>query len=292
MFKSCLVCTDFTDGLQKLVYFVNSLVKGGLQEIVFLHSVPLWEEGEVPRIDRDKIEEFENALSPALENVPDGVTVKVEVPSGEPLETITKAVKKYSSNFVILATPLRSSWQDKLFGCTTMGLTKSIDIPLMIFRPQLISVYTEEELASRCRNLSSSFLIPYNDSDAAHYLIDRIKYYIKNKPENVSTSLSLIWVVDEVSRSEILSKHHLEEARVKLNKIKADLEKLGVEVRAKVKTGNPLNEVLDLAFEEDISAIAIAADREEGLLQWTVPSFAQELLHRSWFPLLFFTKKK
>ena len=58
-----------------------------------------------------------------------------------------------------------------------------------------------------------------------------------------------------------------------------------------VRQGNRLNVVLDVAYEYDISAIAVAGDKEHSLLEWTVPSFSQEVLHRCWFPLLFFTKK-
>lgn len=291
MFKSCLICTDFTDGLQKLVYFVSSLGKGGMQEIVFLHSVSLWQEGEIPRVDQNKIDQAKQNLSPALENIPDGVNVKIEVPSGEPLDTIPKIIKDHSIDLIIVATPLRSAWQEKVFGSTTMELAKFIDIPLMILRPQLISVYTQEELSLRCQHLTRSLLIPFDDSKNAHYLLSQIKNYASKQTESYVSKCILLWTIEDVSRSEILVQHHLEEAKIKLNKIKIDLEKLGLDVQVEVRTGKPLNEVLDVACQYDISAIAIVADQEKGLLRWTVSSFTQEILHRSWFPLLFFTKK-
>jgi nucleotide-binding universal stress UspA family protein len=291
MFRRCLVCTDFTDGLQKLVYFVSSLAKGGLQEIVFLHSVPIWEKGEVARVDQDKIEAIKESLSPALQNVPSGITVKVEVPSGEPLDTIPQIAAENSIDLTIVATPLRSAWEDRIFGHTSMGLTKLLDGPVMIFRPQLISVYTEEELDLRCQHLTRSLLIPYNDGESAHYLLERIKYYASKRPENSFSKCTLVWVVGDISRSEIVAKHNQQEARAKLNQVKADLERLGLEVKVEIRTGKPLTEILDVAYRDDISAIAVATDQGQGLLEWTVASFAQEVLHRSWFPLLFFTQK-
>lgn len=292
MFQRCLICTDFTDGLQKLIHFVPSLIKGGLKEIVFLHSVPLWEEGEVPRVNQDKIDQVKQKLSPALENIPPNVKIMVEVPSGEPLETIPKVVKKYDIEVVVIATPLRSTWQDKIFGSTSMGLAKSLKVPLMMFRPQLISVYREEELALRCEHLTRSLLIPYNGNEQGEYLIEHIKHYASTRPENSLNNCTLLWVVEDISRSKILQEHHLQEAQVKLNKVKTDLETLGLTVEALVKTGNRLNMVLDVAYEYDISAIAVAPDKEHTLLEWTVPSFTQEVLHRCWFPLLFFIRKK
>jgi nucleotide-binding universal stress UspA family protein len=161
----------------------------------------------------------------------------------------------------------------------------------MIFRPQLISVYTEEELDLRCQHLTRSLLIPYNDSEKAHYLVEQIKYYASRRPENSLAKCVLIWVVEEISRSEELAKYHQQEAHTKLNQVKADLETLGLEVQVEVRKGKALTEILQVAYEYDINAIAIAATQEQGLLEWTVPSFTQEVLYRSWFPLLFFTKK-
>jgi nucleotide-binding universal stress UspA family protein len=291
MFKRCLICTDFTDGLQKLVYFVSSIAKGGLKEIIFLHSVPIWEKGDVPRVDQDKINEVKESLSPALKNLPPGVKVSIEVPSGEPLDTIPEIAKNHNIDLTIVATPLRSAWEDRIFGHTTIGLTKSLNGPMMIFRPQLISVYTEEELDLRFQHLTRSLLIPYNDGTSAHYLLEQIKYYASQRPENSFSKCVLIWVVEDISRAEELAKYHQQEAQNKLNEVKADLEKLGLEVEVEVRTGKRLTEIVQVAFEYDISAIAIAANQDKGLLEWTVPSFTQELLHRCWFPLLFFTRK-
>jgi nucleotide-binding universal stress UspA family protein len=291
MFQRCLICTDFTDGLQRLVYFVPSLAKSGLKEIVFLHSVPVWEEGEVPRVDQEKIAQVKESLSPALQNIPAKVTVKVEVPSGEPLETIPKVVADYGIDVILTGTPLRSSWQEKIFGSTSMELAKSVDVPLMIFRPQLISVYTEEELDLRCQHLCRYLLIPYNDEKTAHYLVERIKDYAAKRPENSLQKCLLVWVIDDTARSSILIEHRIQEARSKLTQIKAELEALDLEVEVQVRIGRPLNEIIEMAYVYDISAIAVAADRDHGLLEWTVPSFSQEVLHRSWFPLLFFTQK-
>jgi nucleotide-binding universal stress UspA family protein len=70
--------------------------------------------------------------------------------------------------------------------------------------------------------------------------------------------------------------------------VKEELQSLGLEVEVMLKIGNPLLETLDVALNEDISAIAVTDDREYGLLDWTIPSFTQKVLHNSWFPVVFF----
>lgn len=288
MFQRGLICTNFTDGLQKFVKFVDSLAESGLKEITFFHNVPLWEEGEVPRIDYDKIEEAKTLFTSNLGKVPDNLQVNVEISSGEVVENILRAIEKYQVDFLIKGIPYHKSWQDKLFGSTTLQLTKKLPVPMMVFRPQLISVYREEELDLRCKHLNRFWLIPYTDSEAGRYLIERVKNYAAQKPSDVQQQCLLLTIVEDTGRSEVLIDSHFQEAEHKLAMLKPELEDLGLEIETLVVKGNPFAETIKVAFKYDISAIVIADNREHGILDWTVPSYAQEILYRSWFPLLYF----
>ncbi len=292
MFQSCLICTDFTDGLHRLVDNVPYLAQCGLKKIIFFHSVPLWEEGEVPRVDEEKVEEAKQRLSRAVENVPTGIEVKVEVASGKPLDTIPRILKKNSIDVIITGTPIRSLAKEKFFGSTSRGLAKITEQPLNIIRPELITIFTQEELALRCEHLWRYLLIPYNDSQSAHYLLDQIKKYAQNRPANSLQKCLLISIVDDSGRKSILVEQRLQEATEQLAAVKADLEKLGLEVDILVKTGDPIQVTLATALDYDISAIAIATDFDGNILQWTVRSYASDLMRTSWFPVLLFSPKK
>ena len=292
MFKSCLICTDFTDGLYRFIDCVPNLAKCGLKKIVFFHSVPLWEEGEVPRVDEEKMERAKQRLQKALDNVPDGVEVKVEVLSGKPLDTIPRVLKNYPVDVIMTGTPIRSLLQEKFFGSTSTGLAKLTPQPLNIIRPELITTYTLEELDLRCRHLWRYLLIPYNDSKTARYLVDEIKKYAKNRPENSLKQCMLMSVVDDCGRKSVLAEQRVEEAKTKVASVKEELEALDIEVNTLVKVGDPLQEITTAALDYDISAIAIGTDYRNSLLQWTVRSFANDVMRSSWFPVLLFSPKK
>jgi nucleotide-binding universal stress UspA family protein len=292
MFQRCLICTDFTDGLHRLTEYIPNLAQSGLQQIVFFHSVPFSQQGKVPREDSEAIKKAQMKLSGALTDVPSQVQVAVEVASGEPTETITRVLQNYQIDVIILGTPIRSSWQEKIFGNTSMAIAKLTPIPLLILRPQLISTYTTEELALRCAHLWRYLLIPYNDGEAARYLVERIKEYVRNCPDTSLQKCMLIWVVEDGGRNQELTDFQLEQARQKLQPVKAELEAFNLEVNWEVRHAEPITEILSAALTFDISAIALANDYSTNLLKWTVPSFANELLHRSWFPLLFFSPKR
>lgn len=292
MFQRCLICTDFSDGLHRLVNFVPSLAASGIKCIVFFHSVPILQEGGITRVDQDSVEQAKQRLSTALEATPSGVEVKVEVLVGRPLDTIPRIVEAEQIDLIITGTPSRSLLEERIFGSTSMGLVKAVSTPLMILRPQLVSTYTQEELDLRCRHLWRYLLLPYNDSEAAQYLIEQIKDYAKHQSDRYLQQCMLCWVIDEGGRREIPVTHRLEAAKEKLAQVKADLEQCGLEVNAQVRHGNPFLELLDVALEFDISAIAVGGDDRAGLLEWTVPSLAKEILRSSWHPVIFLSQQK
>lgn len=296
MFERCLICTDFTDGLQRMVKFLPNLGEGGLKEITFLNSVPVWTEGEVPRIDQKKIEEAKKRLSSAFDNVPDNMKVNVEVLSGNAVDNILSTVQKYNVDFIIVGTALSTSLQKMIFGSTTQELINRLKVPMMIFRPQLISVLREDELALRCRNLNRFWLIPYNDYPHHRSLIKRIKAYATDNPVNTLSQCLLLSVVDEVSRSPEITQNNMKEAEKKLSQVKQELESVGVEVATIVRKGSLLEELFDVALENDISAIALGDDQEKSvlnrILDLTVGSRSHYIINSSWFPLIYIPMAK
>jgi nucleotide-binding universal stress UspA family protein len=292
MFQSCLICTDFSDGMHRLVNFVPDLAQAGLKKIVFFNSVPLWSEGEIPRVDEERVEKVKARLNKATANVPEGVEVQIEVMSGKPLDTIPRVLQTHPVDVVFTGTPMRSFLQEKCFGSTSVGLGKLTDKPLTIIRPQLITTYTKEELSLRCQHIWRYLLIPYKEGKAARYLLDRIKQQVQEYPEGSLKKCMLISVVEEGGRTAILSQNRLQEAKENIAKAKEELEAIGLEVNTEVRQGNPIQEIMDAALEFDIGAIALATDYRNTLLEWTAPSFANDLMRRSWFPVVFYSPKK
>lgn len=294
MFQRALICTDFVDGLYRLVNFVPSLAAAGLRHIVFLHTIPVLDDREIPRLDSEQIEQAHDRLSPAMANVPDGVDVQIDVQAGRPSDRIVEASKSYQSDIVLLGAQNRSRLAEQLFGSTTQVLCKQLQAPVMVLRPQLISTYTVEELDLRCRHLFRYLLIPYDGSDAAQYLVEQIKHYAQARQPGTLEECLLCWVVDEVGRRSLreVLKYQVEEAEEKLAAVKADLESLNLNVGSIVIKGTALPEILDLAVERDISAIAISSDSMGKLLEWSVPSFAGELMRQSWHPVIYFPPTK
>ena len=292
MFQRPLICTDLTDGLQRLVEFVPSLVAGGMTHIMFLHTVPFEEEATIPKADAEKLDRARSLLSAALKQVPEGATVDVEVQAGKPLDVILKRVKTHRADVIILGSQPRNLLTEKLFGSTTIELSHRTTVPLLTLRPQLISTYTSEELSLRCRHLLRYLLLPYNDSSASKYAIEQIKHFVKSQSEQALKGVILCWVVEEGGRNELTLTQQQQVVRDTLEPVRDNLASCGIEVTLEVRRGNPIAQVLAAAQESDTSAIVLSADSSGNLLNWSVPNFTEEVLRRSWHPALFFPPKR
>jgi nucleotide-binding universal stress UspA family protein len=291
MFQRLLICTDLTDGLQRLVHFVPSLAAGGIQQVVFLHVVPLGEGVGVPRPDSEKLIQAQAKLAPALQQNDLEIEVKVEIQSGRAIDTILRTARTYGSDVILMGTQSRDLLTEKLFGSTTAGLAQRTPIPVLTLRPQMIATYTAEELDLRCRHLFRDLLIPYDDSEAARHAVEQIQHLAAKQMSSALRSCHICWVIGAGGRFELSAQEEQEQVCKTLEPVRDRLQATGLTVNLSVRRGNPITEVLQAARSLDISAIALSSNNLNPLLG-SVPSFAAELLRRSWHPVLFFPPKR
>lgn len=292
MFQRLLIATDFSDALHRLVHFVPSLAAGGIRHITFLHSVPLWQSGAIPRIDEEKTAQAKAMLQPALGSIPAGVEVKVVVESGKAIDDIFRVAKQHQIDLIMLGTPPRSSVSEQLFGSTARELFKRTTVPLMTMRPQLVSTYTSEELDLRCRHLFRELLLAYNGSDTAKYMVEQIKQYASRQMPPALTSAYLCWIISDAGRRSIPQEPKIKAAKEELAIVQAELEALNLKVHAEVRCGNPVMEVFKAAHLADISAIAVSSTDRSLLMEYSAPSLSLEILHQSWYPTIYFPPKR
>lgn len=286
MFQRPLICTSLTDGIQRLTSFVPSLAAGGMEQITFLHVVPL-EGRSVPKADEARLKQARAELAVAQTNLPAGVEVKVEVQAGLATEQILATAQAERSDLIILGTESRSLLTEKLFGSTAVSLCQSRRLPVLILRPQLISTYTLEELDLRCRHLFRYLLIPYDGSQTADYLLSQIQQRVT--PQSSLQECLLLRVIESNDRMDkIMRDSRTEAARVSITAAQTALEQLHLKVASRIEVGDRTQVTLRMAMDYDISAIAIATATFGKLAELSSPSFTGELLRRSWHPVLFF----
>jgi nucleotide-binding universal stress UspA family protein len=295
MFQRLLICTDFSDGLQRLANFAPSFAAGGVRQLVFLHTLSLSADREIPRLNEADIQAVRDRFALSQKQIPLEIEVKIKVRWGRPIDAILEVAKSYQSDLIILGTVSRNLLTEKLFGSTAIGLCQRTPIPLMILRPQVLFTYTNEELDLRCRHLFRSLLIPYDGSPTADRLIEQIKARAQNRFPDSLQSCLLCWVLPEerdVSRRSVPQSDRSNEAQTKLAALKKDLESLKLKVATLIERGNPVQEVLAAAQEYNISAIALSSGNVGKLIEISVPSFSGDVLRRSFHPVIYFPPVK
>lgn len=291
MFESALICTDFTDGLYRLASFVSSLAEGGIKQVVFLHTVAVSGQ-QIPRQDDKQLVQARDRLTARLSAVPANIEVKVEVTWGKPVEQILAAIKTHQSDLVVLGTSATNLLSEKLFGSTSVALCQRVTVPILILRPELVCTLTNEELDLRCRHLFRYLLIPYDGSEAAQYMIQRIIYFAQKQPLGSPEQCFLYTVVSDVGRDPAIRTYKLQEAQKNLLAMKPGLETLNILVKTDVGQGDPVSRVLAAAIDEDITAIATSSRNIGKLIEYSVPSFTGDILRRSCHPVLYFPPSK
>jgi nucleotide-binding universal stress UspA family protein len=290
MFEKTLICTDLADGLQRLVHCVPSLTGSGVKQVIFLHSIPVWEQPALAKLDEEKIESAREKLAPALKDLPEGISVSVEISNRRPVDAVREILKVRPVDAIVMASAPRSSWEAKVFGSTSLEVARATDVPLLLFRPPLLATYTRDELALRCEHLWKHLLIPHDGSDRARYLVEQIERYARGRVPGSFERCTLLRVVEDSSRDRAVIARRLEDGREELEKVAGALEALGLQVSVRVSQGTAIPEILKAAGEEDICAIAIATDHRNNVLEWlTARGIGEEILHQLWFPLLFFS---
>ncbi|NJO18894.1 MAG: universal stress protein, partial [Spirulinaceae cyanobacterium RM2_2_10] len=123
------------------------------------------------------------------------------------------------------------------------------------------------------------------------YLLDTLKAYAQNAETRFPECCMLVWVISEVSRrgTDERTQYRLQQAHERLAAVKAELEAVGLTVNAEVRQGDTFTEITDAALDFDISAIATSYVTRGAVLELAAPSFANEVVRRSWFPVLFFS---
>jgi nucleotide-binding universal stress UspA family protein len=287
MFRRILVSTNLTDGLYRLGQFLPSLAAGGIEQIVFLHCVPFWSKGQIPREDTEKIKQAQERLSFITENIPNGMEVAIEIKSGLPIDHILKVAQTYKSDVILVGTEPKTLLTDQIFGATIIDLSARIKIPLINFPTPLLYALTAEELDLRCRHLFRYVGIPYDDTDASRQLVAEFKRYAAQRPANSLERCMLAWIIDGGILREVPKDSLLEEAQEKLAAIKTELTGLGLEVDVEVRLGELVSDILQIAAMSDICAIAVAGKNLGGSWDW-IRNFRRDILRGSSQPVIFF----
>lgn len=138
-------------------------------------------------------------------------------------------------------------------------------------------------------------LVPLDGSELAECVLPHVKAIAAGCGEG---EVLLLRIVEPLPAGtppavdfEVVQKAGVKTAEEYLARIKAKLNKEGLNVEAKVSTGRPAETITDFAQREKVDLITIATHGRSGISRWVFGSVADKLVRSSSVPILLIRPK-
>ena len=309
MYEKILVATDFSKYAEKINDCVGEIP--GVKEIVLLHVLakdPLarvWSPGDEIKQAANKMEASKKALQKA--NL--SVKVRAEIAEETPEHAVIERVAKEEAvSLVVMGARGRSIWQGLLLGSVSSGVLRYGDKDLLIMRYKTLGD-DKEEIGKFCSHIFEKVMAPTDFSTAGNAAIEMIK------ESKLTDNVLLLNVAKGENQYQVDAA--LGKAQTRLEEMKADLAKAGINARAisvsasageprtygsggmvKVETtpfasvGGVAERILSLAENENVSLIAMGSHGKGWLEQATIGSVASDVARMGSRPVLIVRSKK
>jgi len=281
MFEKVLFPTDFSEYSQKTLECIGDIP--GIKELMLLHVVDAthpskhgWTHG--PHIENAKI--LMEEKKEYLESLGLKVKVKVDViTEGEVYREILENAEKEEVSLIVMGARGKSPIKDLLLGSTSTNVVRRAKTNLLIMRYKLAEGLEGNKYEKFCPLIFSKVLLPTDFSEPAGQAISTIKD-IKGIED-----LVLLNVVSKGETEEEIEEN-VNEANKKLDDIKEKLGETGFNVKCHVRVGNPIEEIISTAKDDDVSLIAMSTHGKGWLRELLVGSTTCAVVRRANRPVL------
>jgi nucleotide-binding universal stress UspA family protein len=280
MFETVLVPTDFSKYSQKVLECVGGLP--GAKKVVLLHVIGSSKPLARVLDPKDKLNESMKKLAEQariLEAQGLFVIQRAEpMLEGDIFRRIQAVSDEERVNLVVMAARGKGFVRNILLGSVAKSTLLYGDKHLLLMRYKMLEE-GEGHLEEHCSMIFSKVLCPTDFSEPSNEAINIIKGI-----KGIGEALLFHVVTSGESWEQIDAK--MKEAAIKLSAIKAEFEKAGIKASARVAVGNPVEEIVAAAEEENVSLVAMSSHGKGWVTQLIVGSFAYEVSRSGKRPVL------
>ncbi len=284
MFEKVLFPTDFSEYAHKTLECIREIP--GIKEVILLHVVAVpsgvldskhgWIYG--PHVENAKI--LMEEKKEYLESLGLKVKTKVDViTEGEVYREILETAEKEKASLIVMGARGKSKIKDLFLGSVSSKIVHHAKTNLLIMRYKLVEDLEGLKHEKFCPMIFSKVLLPTDFSEPAEKTISFMKE-IKDIKEMV-----LLNVVSKGETEEEIEEN-VNEAKSKLGDIREMLSKAGFNVKDHVRVGNPPEEIISTAEDEDVSLIAMSPHGKGWFRELLVGSTTCAVVRRANRPVL------
>ncbi len=258
MFEKVLFPTDFSECNLKILDYLSELKKVGVKEIILIRVINLNRvTGIAGGIDIEEYieseeKEAEKKLSELVEFLKaEGLNARYvkPIPAGDPVTEILKAAEEEEVSLIIIGSRGKSVVKEILLGSVSEGVVRKANVPVIVVKFELV----EKGDSYECRRIFPKMFerILYAHDLTEHS--DKVLKFVKYASKKANGYVTILHVIEN-------------DKTEKLEKIKEELNKEGIETKVIVKKGVPHKMILKVA-EEEKSTIIFMGFRGMGLIQ-------------------------
>lgn len=253
MFEKLLLCTDFSEYATKISSCVPALP--GMQEIVLLHvfdatrqHIQGWTYN--PQIENAKIRLEEQKKH--LESFGLQVEVRLDViTSGDVPGGIVSAADEENVSLIVMGARGEGVIERTFLGSVARAVLRSTNHHSLILNDSVVESM-KEGIGTICPQILSKVIFPTDFTQPSDAALDILKGM------NGIGTLVLIHVITEGQTAEEIKKLG-EETQQRLNALTGDLATKGVNAISHMRFGDPVEEILRCAKEEEASLIFLSS---------------------------------
>lgn len=257
MFEKLLLCTDFSEYATKISECVPGLP--GIREIVLLHvfdathyHIQGWTYN--PQIENAKIrleEQKKHFESYGLQ-----VTVRLDViTSGDVPGCIISAADKEKVSLIVIGARGGNLIERTLLGRVAGAVLRTTTHPTLVLNHNVIDDMNGVRFETVCPVILSKVIFPTDFSQPSNAALDILKGM-----QGIGTLVLIHVITEGQTAAEI--KTLKEETQERLNTLAGNLASKGITVISHVRFGDPVDEILRCAKEEEASLIFLCSHKE------------------------------
>lgn len=252
IFESVLVPTDFSRPARNTLDCVAGMP--GLSKMVLYHAIDATRPSRHGWIYNQKIENARILLEEKKEQL-GGRGFRIEtrvkaITGGDIATSILDTAEKEHVSLVVMGSRGRTLVKGLLLGSVSSDVLRFGKVPLLVLGHEFAGGLRPEDCSRRCKKILSRVLCATDFSPAS----DRCTAFLAGT-RGIGDVILMHVVTKGETKEEIES--HVKEARGKLERISEGFRASGRQPSLRVHVGDPVDEILHLAREEDVTLIAM-----------------------------------
>lgn len=280
MFGKILFPTSFEEFSLPILQSITCLKRAGLQEVVLLHVVDTGilsteVDGGLPvTVDTirkaltSSIDMIRETAAKHLSNYADylrseGIDVKTELVTGKVVPEILRAATENDVSMIVAGRQKRDVLGEIFVGSTTDRVIRKSKVPVLVAKYHTLRLMGKEIQERFCTDMFRKMLYPTDWSPCS----ERAKSYLSLLHDAGASEVIIAHVIEDFPDYADVPLHFKEDAREAIAKksregmgqLAEELEAQGFRVRASLLYGEPYQEIMRIATEEDVSIIVMGS---------------------------------